>query len=142
MIFGFKFLSTRSPNDTTYCFEPTEHMEGRRTTQIHDTRKEKDPCSFLDKFRSDSRNPMIGQHLKCFVKSKTPYLQIGENPVRMPVESASITSLEGDSKLSELEFYSGGKTYTVESSPQKIVFSEVVKQPVSTIYQYVFTASD
>ncbi len=138
-LFGFVDWKEQTPNSHTVSYKSTNRMQGRTTMDFHDTTVEKKLCGFLEIFKNYSRNPLVDDFVKCTVKSNTPYLQFGEKSSDcFPVDSASITSLHHDDGTpgpSELEFFSKGRTYSLLALPNKIVFSEIVKHPLSTYCQ-------
>ncbi len=92
--FSYEKEWSPSTNAKFSSLEPTDRMLGRVTADIHDTRKDKDPCSFLNIFKAFANNTLVSSHLKCSVdKSNTPRLHIGDAEDGLPVESASVTRL-------------------------------------------------
>lgn len=73
---------------------PTKAFPGRVIAEIH-TKKENNPCSFLDLFKSFANNQTVDRFMKCRVDEfNTPHLEIGSDKssgASFPVTSAIVT---------------------------------------------------
>ena len=124
---------------------PTEGFPGRVKVEIQQTSKEKNPCSFLDLFKSFANMQTVDRLMKCRVDdSNVPVLEIDSKggPASFPVNSAKVTRRYFDessaSDEADLEIGSNGAHYSFFASAKRIDFYRVVKRPWSfSLYKHI-----